>query len=103
MTPEFHASGSITATTAAFTLKGGRYLFSAVATSWGTSAALATLSGDGTKYVTVPAIALGTSGAASLTADGTCLVDLPPGQYKFVVVAGGGFTALFCTVGSIPT
>lgn len=99
---ESHASGSITATPAtSFTLKGGRYVFSAVAGSFGTSAALAQLAGDGSTYVTVPAVAGGASGLASVTANGAALVDLPPGQYKFVLV--GSFAACFCVVAQVTT
>lgn len=94
-------SGSITATTGPFTLKGGKYLFSAVASSFGTSASLAALAADGSTYVTVTATVGGTTGLATLTANGACLVEVPPGQYEFVLVAS--FTACFCQVAGIPT
>lgn len=64
---------NISATTSAFTLKGGLYMFICKATGWGT-VKLQMLAGDGTTYVDVP--------SSSLTADGALTVQIPGGTYK---------------------
>lgn len=87
---------NIAATTAAFTLKGGRYLFNAVATFGGGTVALQGMEADGASFATVPDVA---GNAASLSAAGWKLVDLAPGQYKFTIATA---TAVFASVASVP-
>ncbi len=67
---------NISATTAAFTLKGGSYGITAKATWGGGSVTLQKLSRDGTNYVTA---------LTAFTADGYQTVTLPPGTYRFLV------------------
>lgn len=87
---------NIAATTAAFTLKGGRYLFNAVATFGGGSVALHGLMADGSTFAAVPDIA---GNAVSVTVAGWKTTDLAPGQYKFVIATA---TAVFVGVASVP-
>lgn len=81
---------NIAATTAAFTLKGGRYGIAAVATWGGGTIELQTLGPDGSTYL---------STGTQFSANGYKTVDLPPGQYKFVVATA---TAAFVSVSSVP-
>jgi hypothetical protein len=87
---------NISATTAAFTLKGGRYLFNAVATFGGGSVALHGLMADGSTFAAVPDIA---GNAVSVTVAGWKTTDLAPGQYKFVIATA---SAVYCAVASVP-
>lgn len=87
---------NISATTAAFTLKGGRYLVNAVATFGGGSVALQSLMADGSTFTTVPDIA---GNAVSLAAAGWKTTDLAPGQYRFAIATA---TAVFCAATSVP-
>lgn len=82
---------NIAATTAAFQLKGGKYAIMAAATGSGTMGLQMQLP-DGTSF-----IAVHTAFAATT---GLIVVDLPPGQYKFVIAT---FTAVFATICRIPT
>lgn len=73
-----------------FTLLGGRYGVAANATWGGGSLTLRGLMPDGSTYVdTVPAF----------TADGTKIVDVPPGTYKFVIATA---TAVQAVIARIP-
>lgn len=82
---------NISATTSAFTLKGGKYAVSVVATFGGGSVILQGLSIDGTTFITV---------VASFTVAGYAVIDLPPGQYRFTIATA---TAVFCSVTSVPS
>lgn len=82
---------NISATTAQFTLKGGKYAVSAVATFGGGSVTLQGLAFDLTTFVTV---------VAAFTAAGYAVIDLPPGQYRFTIATA---TAVFCSVTSVPS
>jgi hypothetical protein len=81
---------NISASTAAFNLKGGRYNVIATATGAGTMG-LQTLSADGSTFIPVHTAFAAVTGFAT--------ADLPPGVYKFVI---SGFTAVFATIASIP-
>lgn len=85
--------GPITATTAAFTLKGGVYKASAIATWGGGSAKLEMLGPDGTTFLEVD------STNSSFTANGNGNVALPPGQYKWVIATA---TGVYVSVTRIP-
>lgn len=67
---------NISATTAAFILKGGLYGVTANATWGGGSVTLQRLAADGSTYVTC---------LTAITADGYATVSLPPGTYKLAV------------------
>jgi hypothetical protein len=71
---------NISATTAAFTLQGGYYMVAAVATWSSGSVELQALGPDQSTYLSLPT-------ALKLTANGMIAGYLPPGTYKFVVVA----------------
>lgn len=60
-----------------FTLSGGKYWVTAVASNWnGGTVALQRVAADGVTQITV-----GTN--ASFTADGGAVLDLPPGTYNW--------------------
>jgi hypothetical protein len=82
---------NIGATTALFTLRGGRYAIMGAATGAGTMG-LQMLLPDGTSL-----IAAHTAFAATT---GFVIAELPPGQYQFVIAT---FTAVFATICRIPT
>lgn len=82
---------NISASTAAFTLKGGKYAVAVVATFGGGSVTLQGLAFDGTTFVTV---------LAAFTAAGFATVDLPPGQYRLTIATA---TAVFASVTSVPS
>jgi hypothetical protein len=84
---------NISATTAAFTLQGGKYAACAVATFGGGSVKLQTLLADGSTWQSV-------SSATDFTTAGYGVVDLPPGQYRFTIAAA---TAVFCAVVRVPS
>lgn len=75
-----------------FTLQMGRYMLVATATWGGGSLALKALAANGTTYVAVKDI---NGSAASLTADGTILMDLPGGSYRLDVTTA---TAVYATL-----
>lgn len=77
---------NISATTAPFVLKGGQYQYTVVATWGGGSVTLEQLGPDGSTYLTA---------ATALTANGGGTVDLPPGQYKFVIATA---TAVYAAI-----
>lgn len=75
--PESVLFGPITATTAAFQLVGGAYMFMAVSANWnGGSVGLNLLGPDGVTWLSV---------VTAQTANGGGSLTLPPGQYKFSV------------------
>lgn len=86
---QFSNIGAVT--TAAFTLKGGKYSVITKSTGAGTID-LKILAGDGTTLI--PAI------TQIVAVTGFATVDLPPGSYQFVV---GGFTANYLSITSIPS
>jgi hypothetical protein len=81
---------NISATTAAFTLTGGRYAFIVTATFGGGTVALQVLSGDGSTFVNV----------SNQTAAAAVTVDLPPGSYRIQIATA---TAVFVTLGRVPS
>lgn len=83
-------TGLNTGNTAAFTLKGGRYLV--IANSAGaTTFDLTALSPDGTTFVKV---------MATITTSGFAVVDLSPGQYRMEIGAVNGGNI---SINSVPT
>lgn len=81
---------NIAATTAAFTLKGGRYGLAAIATWGGGSVILETLGPDGSTYL---------STGTTFSANGYATVDLPPGTYQVVIATA---TAVYFSASSVP-
>lgn len=82
---------NIAATTAVFQLRGGKYSIAAAAAGAGTMGLQMQLP-DGTSFIAVH--------TAFAAVTGFIVVDLPPGQYKFVIAT---FTAVFATIGRFPT
>lgn len=80
----------LSADSAAFTLLGGRYLFSANATWGGGAATLKMLMPDGSTYVPC---------ATALSADGSVVADLPAGTYKVAIATA---TAVQLAVSPVP-
>jgi hypothetical protein len=74
---------NINATTAAFSLNGGRYGVDALATWNAGSVKLQKVAGDGASLVSV-------STATDFSANGFATVDLPSGKYKIVVATATG-------------
>lgn len=70
---------ALTATTALFELKGGRYMMDAEGTFGGHAVTLQMVGADGTTL-------LSTTG--TLSAAGLVVPDLPPGQYQFTLGSG---------------
>lgn len=87
------AFSNISANTAAFTLRGGKYAADAAATFGGGSVKLQKLLGDGTTWQSV-------SSGTDFTAAGYGVIDLPPGQYRFTIATA---TAVFCAVTRVPS
>ncbi len=85
------ASGSVTATTAAFRLLAGRYLVRCHAADWTSQSAALSIQGpDGTtNYIPV---------MTPMTADGAVAVDVPEGQFKIVLT---GSNPVFCDVSRV--
>lgn len=99
---------NISASTSAFTLKGGRYAFAAVATFGGGTIKLQALGPDGTTYIDSTEVyekADGVGGTAdylarsTLTAAGMRILDLPPGQYRLTIATA---SAVYASVVSVP-
>ncbi len=84
--------GPITATTAAFALKGGLYGINVIATFGGGTVKLQALAADNTTFVSV-ATATDFAVAAYTT------LYLPPGQYRWTIATA---TAIYTVVCSIP-
>lgn len=89
---EGQSFANISATTAAFYLKGGYYMVAAVATWGGGNAELQSLGPDGTTWLSAPT-------ALKLTANGMIAGYLPPGQYRFAITTA---TAVYCNVAGVP-
>jgi hypothetical protein len=83
---------NISASTAAFTLHGGYYLISAIATFGGGSVELQALGPDQSTWLSLPT-------ALKITANGTIAGYLPPGQYRFTVTTA---TAVYASVAGVP-
>jgi hypothetical protein len=82
---------NISATPPVFTLEGGTYVATAVATFGGGNLQLQTLANDGLTFVNV---------GSQITANGvTTYSNLPPGQYKLVVTTA---TAIFFSLSRVP-
>ena len=94
---ESKSFSNISATTAAFTLKGGRYVLNGVATWSAGNIAVQMLAADGSTWVAPWTIA---GSANSMTANGSLTLDLPPGQYRIAVTTA---TAVYASLASIPT
>lgn len=90
-TVEKQVFSNISATPAAFTLRGGCYGVTVKATWGGGSLTLQRLSADGSTYVTV---------LTAFTADGFQSANLPGGTYKLLLATA---TALYVDVTSIVT
>jgi hypothetical protein len=83
---------NIAATTAAFVLKGGKYLVEALATFGGGSVKLQALGPDGSTWLSV-------SSATDFSAAGAATVDLPQGQYRFTIATA---SAVYASASGIP-
>lgn len=81
---------NISATTAGFQLRGGKYGIAALGTWGGGSATLEALGPDGSTYLTA---------ATAISANGVATVDLPPGQYRFAIATA---TAVYLSITRIP-
>lgn len=82
---------NISATTAAFTLRGGNYGLTCTASFGGGNIALQRLSADGSTYVTV---------ITALTAAGYASANLPSGTYRIAITTA---TAVYCDVTAVVT
>ena len=82
---------NISATTAAFSLLGGKYAAVVTATFGGGNVQVQTLSIDGSTWINV---------GAAITAAGVATFDLPSGQYRLAVTTA---TAVFASLTRIPT
>lgn len=89
LTNEIRKFSNITETPAAFTLRGGLYAVTVMATWGGGSVTLQRLAADATTYVTV---------VAAFTANSFVTVSLPPGTYRLLVATS---TAIYVDVTSI--
>jgi len=83
------AFSNISATTAAFQLRGGLYGVTVSATFGGGSVTLQRLAADGTTYVTC---------LTAFSAAGYSTANLPPGTYKFTVATA---TAIYADITAI--
>jgi|HubBroStandDraft_2_1064218.scaffolds.fasta_scaffold268732_2 hypothetical protein len=72
---ETKAFSNISATTASFPLKGGKYMLACIASTYGT-VTLQALGPDGSTYLTA---------ATAFSVNGTETADLAQGQYRFAV------------------
>ena len=77
---------NISATTAQFLLKGGRYAIAALATFGGGSVKFQALGPDGATFISV-------SSATDFTAAGDATVDIPPGQCRFTIATASAVYA----------
>jgi hypothetical protein len=87
------AFSNIAATTAPFSLLGGKYGAAAVATFGGGSVKLQTLGPDNSTWLSVLA-------ATDFAAAGYAVIDLPAGQYRFTIATA---TAVYASVFRIPS
>jgi len=82
---------NISATTAQFNVKGGKYGLTVTATFGGGNVQLQTLSLDGSTWLPV---------GSAITANGFTTMDIPPGPYRLAITTA---TAVFAALTSIPT
>ena len=82
---------NISATPAVFTLRGGHYAITAIATWGGGSVTLQRLAADASTYVTV---------LTALTANNFQTLNLPGGTYKLLVATA---TAIYVDITSVVT
>lgn len=85
--PGEYQATNISASTGAFTLKGGQYSCDYIATWNSGSVTLEKLALDGTTFVAV---------AVAWSANGSSLLDLPEGTYKLVF--GGSPSAVYVNI-----
>jgi hypothetical protein len=90
-----YLASNVSATTAAFPLKGGRYVMNVTATFGGGTVKLEMLAGDGASWVTPMNIA---GNANSFTAAGSQALDLPAGQYRVNVATA---TAVYAVIARV--
>lgn len=88
--PEAFAFSNIAATTAAFRVRGGKYMLCATATFGGGNIQLQTLGPDAATWVNV---------GSSVTAAGVAVFDLAGGQYRFAITTA---TAVYVALSSVP-
>ena len=79
------------ATGAATNLRGGKYLFAAVATFNGGTVGVEMLMPDGSTWTAISAL--------SITAAGVATADLPPGQYRISIATA---TAVYAALTRVP-
>ena len=89
---EYQQWANISATTAAFQLKGGQYALVATATWSAGNVELEVLADDGSTYIVVP--------NSNLTADGFVVFSAPPGTYRLLVATS---TAVYASVREVRT
>jgi hypothetical protein len=103
-----YLASNISATTAAFSLQGGRYAACVMGSNFGT-VKLQMLAADGSTMVDLKAPfdkPDGTGGTeedlviGTFAANGTKVFDLPPGQYKLTVSSA---TAVYASITRIPS
>lgn len=82
---------NISASTAAFTLRGGKYGVDAVATFSAGSVKLQRLAADKSTYLSV-------SSGTDFSAAGYASVDLPPGTYRFTIATATAVYAAICRI-----
>jgi hypothetical protein len=85
---------NISATTAAFTLKGGKYGITVKATGASGTIDLKALAVDGVTWVAAITQITGAAPAVYVTA------DLPPGQYRVEI---GTYTGVYVAITSVPS
>ena len=85
---DIFAFKNISATPAAFVLRGGNYGVTIHATWGGGSVTLQRLAADGATYITV---------TTAFAADGFVTLNLPNGQYQLLVATA---TAIYCDITS---
>lgn len=85
-----NTASNVSATTVAFTLRGGLYMIIISATFGGGNVVLQTLAADGVTYVNVH---------TAITAAGVANVTLPNGQYRWAVTTA---IAVYASVVGIP-
>jgi hypothetical protein len=83
---------NISATTAAFRLRGGYYLIAASATFGGGTVKFQLLGPDQSTWLDFPT-------AISFTGNGTSTTYAAPGQYRFTIATA---TAVYCSAAGIP-
>jgi hypothetical protein len=85
-------ASNVSASTAAFSLRGGKYGVSVVATFGGGSVKLQRLGPDGSTYLSV-------SSGTDFSANGYATVDLPSGNYRWTIATA---SAVYAELTRIP-